>query len=57
LGYGYVPVGDSRHYVAKAATDKEYPQILILGPTYHMDFSPGWEWLLRRLHRMANVSE
>ena len=42
LGYGYVPVGDSRRYVAKAATEKEYPQILILGPTYHMDFSPGW---------------
>ncbi|HEX3988216.1 MAG TPA: hypothetical protein VHZ30_02220, partial [Verrucomicrobiae bacterium] len=57
LSYGYVPVGDSRRYVAKAVTDKEYPQILILGPTYKMDFSPGWEWLLRRIHRVANVSE
>src|ERR1700728_1542602 len=57
LSYGYVPIGDSRRYVAKAVTDKEYPQILVLGPTYHMDFSPGWEWLLRKLHRIANVSE
>ncbi len=57
LSYGYVPVGDSRRYVAKAVTEKEYPDILVLGPTYHMDFSPGWEWLLRRIHRVANVSE
>jgi len=32
LGYGFVPVGDARRYVAKAVTDKEYPQILVLGP-------------------------
>ncbi|HUD49650.1 MAG TPA: hypothetical protein VMR33_22680 [Candidatus Baltobacteraceae bacterium] len=57
LSYGYVPIGDARRYVAKAVTDKEYPQILVMGPTYQMDFSPGWEWLLRRLHRVGNVSE
>ena len=57
LSYGYVPIGDARRYVAKAVTEKEYPELLVLGPTYKMDFSPGWEWLLRRLHRIGNVSE
>jgi hypothetical protein len=57
LSYGYVPIGDARRYVAKAVTDKEYPEILVLGPTYHMDFSPGWEWLLRRLHRATGLDE
>src|SRR5208282_496774 len=57
LSYGYVPPGDARRYVAKAVTDKEYAQILVLGPTYRMDFSPGWEWLLRRLHRATAMDE
>lgn len=57
LSYGYVPIGDARRYVAKAVTDKEYAQILVLGPEYHMDFSPGWEWLLRRLHRSLGIDE
>jgi len=57
LSYGYVPAGDARRYVAKAVTNKEYSQILVLGPTYHMDFSPGWEWLLRRLHRATGLEE
>jgi hypothetical protein len=57
LSYGYVPIGDARRYVAKAVTEKEYPDILVLGPTYQMDFSPGWEWLLRRLHHIGNITE
>jgi hypothetical protein len=57
LSYGYVPIGDARRYVAKAITDKEYPQILVLGPRYQMDFSPGWEWSLRRIHRVFGVAE
>ena len=57
LGYGFVPVGDARRYVAKAVTDKEYPQILVRGPAYRMDFSPGGEWLLRRLNRATGMGE
>jgi hypothetical protein len=57
LSYGYVPVGDARRYVAKAVTEKEYPQIVISGSAYHMDFSPGWEWLLRHLHRATGCDE
>jgi hypothetical protein len=57
LGYGFVPIGDARRYVAKAMTDKEYPQILVLGPTYRMDFSPGWEWTLRHLRRAIGPDE
>jgi hypothetical protein len=57
LSYGYIPPGDARRYVAKAVTDKEYGQILVLGPTYYMDFSPGWESLLRRLHRSIGMEE
>ncbi|MGP8240113.1 MAG: hypothetical protein ACLQVW_32520 [Limisphaerales bacterium] len=57
LGYGYIPPGDARRYVAKAVTDKEYGEILVLGPTYQMNFSPGWEWLLLRLHRSTGWGE
>ncbi|HEX3720143.1 MAG TPA: hypothetical protein VH595_19510 [Verrucomicrobiae bacterium] len=57
LGYGYVPVGDARRYVAKAVTHKEYPDMLVLGSTYRMDFSPGWEWLLRRINRVGGMGE
>src|SRR5262249_53063599 len=31
--------------------DKPYTEILVMRPEYTMDHSPGWEWLLRFLHR------
>src|ERR1043166_476059 len=50
LGYGYVPAGDGRRHVAKAMTERTYPEILVLRPGYFMTNSPGWEALLRFLH-------
>lgn len=51
MSYGYLPGGDARRHVAKAFTDKPLTEILVLRPEYAMDHSPGWEWLLRLLHR------
>jgi len=51
VSYGYVPGGDLRRHVAKEFTDKPYNEIVVMRPGYTMDNSPGWEWLLRRLHQ------
>lgn len=55
IGSGYLPAGDARRHVAKAFTDKSYSQIVVMRPEYKMDHSPGWEWLLRILHRFAGM--
>ena len=51
--YGYLPGGDLRRHVAKAFTDKPYSEIVVMRPSYTIDHSPGWEWLLRWLHRQV----
>ncbi|HEX4265682.1 MAG TPA: hypothetical protein VH597_15210 [Verrucomicrobiae bacterium] len=51
--YGYLPGGDLRRHVAKAFTDKPYPDIVVMRPGYTVDNSPGWDWLLTALHRNA----
>jgi hypothetical protein len=43
--------------VAKVMTDKEYDQIVVLRPEYKIDHSPGWNWILRQLHRAAGWNE
>jgi len=57
LSYGFVPGGDARRHVAKVMTDKEYNQIVVLRPEYKIDHSPGWDWILRHLHRLAGWNE
>ena len=54
VAYGYLPGGDLRRHVAKAFTDKPYTAIVVMGPGYTVDHSPGWEWLLTALHRHAD---
>jgi hypothetical protein len=51
--YDYLPGGDLRRHVAKAFTDKPYPDIVVMRPGYTVDNSPGWNWLLTSLHRYA----
>jgi hypothetical protein len=53
IAWGFLPAGDARRHVAKAFTDKPYTQIIVMRPEYTMDHSPGWEWLLRMLHKTA----
>jgi hypothetical protein len=55
ISYGFLPDGDARRHVAKAFTDRPYTDILLMRPGYTVDHSPGWEWLLRVLHRQAGV--
>jgi hypothetical protein len=57
VSYGYVPGGDLRRHVAKPFTDKPYNEIIVMRPGYTIDHSPGWEWLLRELHRKAGWGE
>ena len=57
FSYGYLPAGDARRHIAKAMTDRTYPEILVLRPGYFMSNSPGWEWFLRQLHRNAGWSQ
>jgi hypothetical protein len=55
--FGLVPPGDARRHTAKAVTSKEYTDVLVLRPGYTMDHSPGWDWLLRSLHRKLGWNE
>ena len=57
IAYAFVPAGDARRHVARALTDKEYSQILVLRPEYKIDHSPGWDWILRHLHRALGWGE
>lgn len=53
ISYGFLPAGDARRHVAKAFTEKPNTEIMVLGPEYKVDHSPGWEGLLRFLHFKA----
>jgi hypothetical protein len=53
IGWGYLAAGDARRHVAKAFTEKPYTEIVVMRPDYSMDHSPGWEWLLRQVHRVT----
>ncbi len=51
LSYGFVPSGDAQKHIAKAFTDKSDNQIVVLRPEFTLDHNPGWEWVLRRVHK------
>jgi hypothetical protein len=53
VSYGYTPGGDARRHVGRAFTDRTFAQIVVMRPEFIVDHSPGWEWLLRVLHRGA----
>jgi len=57
IGYGYLPPGDARRHVAKPFACKSYSQIIVMQSGYVVDHSPGWEWLLDKLHRALGWSE
>lgn len=53
VSYGIIPAGDLQRHVAHAFTDRPYTDLLLLRPEYVMNHSPGWELLLKGLHRAA----
>jgi hypothetical protein len=57
VGYGFTPGGDARRHVAQALTDRTFPEIIVMRPGYTMDHSPGWDWILKRLHQRAGWDE
>lgn len=57
ISYGFIPGGDARRHVARATIEKDYPQIVVLRPEYKLDHSPGWDWILRHVHRITGWGE
>jgi len=57
LSYGFIPAGDARRHAAKPFAGKPYSQIVVMRPEYVVDHSPGWEWLLGKLHRHFGCDE
>jgi hypothetical protein len=57
LGYGFLPPGDARRHAAKPFAHKPYSEIVVMRPEYVVDHSPGWEWFLGVLHRVAGWNE
>jgi hypothetical protein len=55
ISYGFLPAGDARRHVARAIANQPYTEIVVMRPEYTMDHSPGWEWLLHRLHVAAGL--
>src|SRR5271170_3567056 len=52
--YGYLPPDDALRHAAKAVSGKPWQDILVLGPTYHIDPNWGWHWFLRQFHLWFN---
>src|SRR5256885_14389036 len=57
VGTGYLPAGDLRRHVARAFAQKPFTEIVVMRPEYSMDNSPGWDWLLRTLHRQGGFTK
>lgn len=57
VGYGVLPAGDARRHAAKGLIDKPYSQIVVMRPEYKIDHSPGWEWLLRQVHKATGWNQ
>ncbi|HUZ06012.1 MAG TPA: hypothetical protein VMV89_00835, partial [Candidatus Paceibacterota bacterium] len=50
IQYGYLPADDALRHAAKAVSGKPWPEILVLGPSFHFDPNWGWHWLLREIY-------
>src|SRR5579863_159380 len=57
VGSGYLPAGDLRRHVAQAFTDRPFTDIVVMRSSYVMDHSPGWDGLLRLLHKSAGFAK
>jgi hypothetical protein len=54
MSYGYLPGDDALRHAAKAVSGKPWSEILVLNPVYKIDHEFGWNWLLGRIHVLAN---
>jgi hypothetical protein len=55
LGQGYLPTDDAKRHAAKAVSDKDWAEILVLRPDMTLDSHPGWHAILRGLHRVTHA--
>ena len=51
IGYGYLPVDDALRHAAKAVSDKDWEEILVLREDIKMDSHPGWHSILGLFHK------
>ena len=54
LSLGYIPIDDAKCHVAKAISDKAWPEILVMDERFAEDEHPGWHIMLGALHRYLN---
>jgi hypothetical protein len=54
MSYGYLPGDDALRHAARAVSGKPWSEILVLNPVYQIDHEFGWNWLLGRIHVLAN---
>jgi hypothetical protein len=54
ISYGYLPGDDALRHAAYSVSGKTWPEILVLGPTFHFDPNWGWHWLLGKVHVWEN---
>jgi hypothetical protein len=53
--YGYLPPDDALRHAAKALTQREWSDILVLRNDFQMDHNPGWHWVLRQIHQATDA--
>ncbi|MFO1499058.1 MAG: hypothetical protein U1G07_11810 [Verrucomicrobiota bacterium] len=51
ISYGYLPQDDALRHAAKAVSQREWSDILVVRDELKMDHNPGWHWLLARVHQ------
>jgi hypothetical protein len=51
ISHGYLPRDDALRHAAKAVSGKSWPEILVVGDQYKIDYQFGWHLVLTKLHR------
>jgi hypothetical protein len=55
ISYGYLPPDDALRHTAKAVTQRDWNDILVLRPDFQTDHNPGWHWVLGQIHRATGL--
>lgn len=53
LSYGFYPLDDAKRHCAFAVAEKDWTNILLMKKEYSFEHSPGWDYILRILHKLG----
>lgn len=56
ISYGFLPGDDALRHAAKAVSGKSWPEILVLGPSFHIDHNLGWHLFLGQIFNWTHCS-